>query len=189
MRVTETTFTSPHTYLSSFLSQEYPIFFHSLKMTFHFNSSVDSTTCRNKQFLPGTTATILIFSSDFLFVAILINAFRFAMKRDPTRQMAARSQAWADDLLKACFPELPDGVNIPVMLFIEIGTPNIPLFWAKSFYLDNISSLALFRTSPRTGKKGEQFITHESLILMHILTEIQFLLNTYFEYYIHIHMQ
>lgn len=50
------------------------------------------------------------------------------MKRDPTRQMAARLQARAGDLLKACFPELPDGVNIPVMLFIETGTPNIPLF-------------------------------------------------------------
>lgn len=90
---------------------------------------------------------------------------------------------------ESLFSKLPDGVNIPVMLFIEIGTPNIPLFRAKSFYLDNISSLALFCTSPRTGKKGEQFITHESLILTQILTEIQFLLNTYFEYYIHIHMQ
>lgn len=50
------------------------------------------------------------------------------MKRDPTRQMAARLQAQADDLPKACFPELPDGVNIQVMLFIETGTPNIPLF-------------------------------------------------------------
>lgn len=48
------------------------------------------------------------------------------MKRDPTRQMAARLQAQAGDLLKACFPELPDGVNIPAMLFIETGTPNIP---------------------------------------------------------------
>lgn len=189
MRATETMFTSPHTHLSSFLSQEYPIFFHSLKMTFNFNNSVDSTTCRDKQFLPGTTATILTFSSDFLFVAILINAFRFTMKRDPTRQMAARLEARADDLLKACFPELPDGVNILVMLVIKTGAPNSPLFWAKSFYLDNVSSLALFRTSPRTAKKGEQFITHESLILMQILTEIQFLLNTYFEYYIHIHMQ
>lgn len=185
----EKMFTPPLTHLSSLLSQEYPIFFHSLKMTFHFNSSVDSSICRNKQFLPGTIATILIFSSDFFFVAILINAFRFTMKRDPTRQMAARLQARADDLLKACFPELPDGVNIPVMLFIEIRTPNIPLFWAKSFYLDNISSLAPFRTSARTGKKGEQFITQESLILTQILPEIQFLLNTYFEYYIHIHMQ
>lgn len=97
-------FTSPHTHLSSFLSQEHLIFFRSLKMTFHFNSSVDSTICQNKQFLPGTIAAILIFSSDFLFVAILINALRFTMKRDPTRQMAARLQARADDLLKACFP-------------------------------------------------------------------------------------
>lgn len=128
MRTTEKMFASPYTHLSPFLPQEYPIFFHSLKMTFHFNSSVDSTICRNKQFHPGTITTILIFSSDFLFAAILINAFRFTMKRDPTRQMAARLQARADDLLKACFPELPDGVNIPVMLFIEIGTPNIPLF-------------------------------------------------------------
>lgn len=182
-------FASPYTHLSPFLPQEYPIFFHSLKMTFHFNSSVDSTICRNKQFHPGTITTILIFSSDFLFAAILINAFRFTMKRDPTRQMAARLQARADDLLKACFPELPDGVNIPVMLFIEIGTPNIPLFWAKSFYLDSISSLAPSRTSLRTGKKGEQFITQESLVLTQILPEIQFLLNTYFEYYIHVRMQ
>lgn len=50
------------------------------------------------------------------------------MKRDRTRQMAARLQAQDCDLLKACFSELPDGVNIPMMLFIETGTPNIILF-------------------------------------------------------------
>lgn len=97
-------------------------------MTFHFNSSVGFTTCRNKHFLPGIIVIILIFSSASLFIAILINAFRFTMKRDPTRQMAARLQAQAGDLLKACFPEPPDGVNIPLMLFIETGTPNILLF-------------------------------------------------------------
>jgi len=42
--------------------------------------------------------------------------------------MAARLQAQACDLPKACFSELPDGVNSALMLFIETGTPNIILF-------------------------------------------------------------
>lgn len=50
-----------------------------------------------------------------------------------------------------------------------------------------ITGFLLFISQVR--KEGEQFITHESLILIQILTEIQFPVNTYFEYYIHIHMQ